>query len=399
VLVDRLDSHAVGADLERTVRVRWRDGETRLTARAPAELAGPPDDASFFLCTLLLPAMRLHEDLEIDAPVSERLLLRQERIQRTWHAWDRSIRPCEVRTAGVVGAGGPARGEVACFFTRGVDSTYSATVPRAEPGPIERLVFITGIEPVHDKAVADEEIRLAREAAAAIGMPLSVCGTNLRALTDGILSWGDVHGAALAGVATALAGGVRHMVIPATHNLAGVGPYGTHPLVDPLFSTERVAVEHDELVARVDKVRWLAHERPELLPHLKVCFTENRADNCGRCMKCLLTMAALEAAGALGRASSFPDEIDAGLIAAIRHDGYSQRLEWVELMRALPDGPVRDAVRVSLRRSTVPGPRDVVRALKARRVLWPAWSDSRDSFTRHRVNTAISLFVKGRPYP
>jgi hypothetical protein len=87
--------------------VRWAGGETRLAVGVPAELAGPGDDATFFLCALLLPAMRLHEDLEIDAPVSARVFARLERVQRTWHAWDRSIRRCEVRTAGAVEHPGP----------------------------------------------------------------------------------------------------------------------------------------------------------------------------------------------------------------------------------------------------------------------------------------------------
>ena len=43
---------------------------------------------------------------------------------------------------------------------------------------------------------------------------------------------------------------------------------------------------------------------------LKVCFYEDRSDNCGSCSKCLLTMLALEAAGARDHATAFPAEID-----------------------------------------------------------------------------------------
>jgi hypothetical protein len=386
VLVDQLDSRELDADLERSVRVRWGGGETRLYLRVPAELAGPAEDATFFLAALLLPAMRLHEDLEIDAPVSARLLGRLDRIQRHWHAWDLSIRRCEVRTGGPAPAPRSPGEDMACFFSRGVDSSYSATAPRSEPGPLTRLVFIDGIEPCHDDAVRREEIRLAREAAAVIGLPMSVCATNLREFTDAILSWGDEHGAALAGAAGALSGGIRHMVIPATQNQTGMGPYGSSPLVDPLFSTEHVQVEHDELVGRTEKTVWLARERPALLPYLKVCFAENRPDNCGRCGKCAHTMVALEAAGALEQATGFPDEIDAAFLARMRHDGLSARIDWLEVARALPDGPLRRAVLKSLRRSRG-------------RLLRPAWSNHPDSFIRHRLNTVVSLFVKGRPYP
>jgi len=387
VLVDRLDSRSLGADLERSARVRWRGGEERLFLRVPAELAAPGDDATFFLCALLLPAMRLHEDLEIDAPVSARVLARQERIQRTWHAWDQSVRRCEVSAAGTMPPPERRGADVASLFSRGVDSTYSAVVSREEPGPLTRLVYVDGIEPLHGDEVRREEIRLVREAAEAVGLPLSVCSANVRTLTDGLLSWGDAHGGFLAGLAGALGGGLRHLVIPSTHTRTGLGPYGSHPLIDPLFSTEAVEIEHDEVVGRTGKVFLLAEERPDLLPLLKVCFTEDGNGNCGRCSKCLLTMAALQAAGALELATGFPDEVDAALIAEVRQEGFSLRTDWVELARALPEGPVQAAVLRSLRRSRGP------------HVLRRPWSASPDQFTRHRVNTAIALLFDGRPYP
>ena len=399
MIVDELRSAELDGDLERTARVRWKGGETTVRLRVPAELAGPADDATFFLAGLLLPAMRLHEDLEIDGPVSPRVLARLERIQRTWHSWDLSIRRCRVQTAGAAPAVSRQGTAIACFFSRGVDSSYSAAVPRSDPGPLTTLVFITGIEPVHDDVVRRQEIELAREAASLLGLPLVLCTTDLRAFTDPILSWGDEHGAALTGVAGALAGGVAHMVIPATQTAAGIGPYGSSPLIDPLFSTETVQIEHDEVLGRTAKTIWLARERPELLPYLKVCFAENRPDNCGVCGKCLHTVTALRAAGALEQAEGFPNEIDVRRIARIRHSDYSSRIDWVELVRVLPDGPEKEAGLHSLRRSAVPAPRELVRSLRKRRNPRPSWSSNPDSFIRHRVNTAVSLLVKGRPYP
>ena len=124
----------------------------------------------------------------------------------------------------------------------------------------------------------------------------------MRELTDPIVrDWADVVGAGLAFLATSTAGGFGHVVIPSSDGPTTVAPVGTSPMLDPLFSTAEVEVVHDAPGTRPAKVAWLARERPELLPLLKVCFREDRPDNCGRCSKCLLTMLALEAVGSLGR--------------------------------------------------------------------------------------------------
>src|SRR5437763_453143 len=146
-------------------------------------------------------------------------------------------------------------------------------------------------------------------------------------------------GAGLAFLALSLAGGLRRAVIPATDTAMSLMPCGTSPLLDPLFSTEDVIVEHDRLhLTRHEKVAWLAEHHPELLPFLKVCFAENRPDNCGRCAKCLLTMAALVAAGALERASGFPDRIDLAALDVVRMDATSlnARYDVAEAARAPP---------------------------------------------------------------
>src|SRR2546423_480346 len=151
-----------------------------------------------------------------------------------------------------------------------------------------------------------------------LGLPLGVVETTLRELpARGFSAGEDMRGAALPFLAASL-GTLRRVIVPATNSTNNVLPCGTSPLLDPLFSTERVEVVHDSILrGRNQKIDYLAGERPEALRVLKVCYQENRPDNCGRCRKCLLTMAALAAAGALRAAEQVPDRLEPELLRAV----------------------------------------------------------------------------------
>jgi hypothetical protein len=251
------------------------------------------------------------EDLEVDGEVSTRLAARADRIQRVYSAWNPTLRPRDVRVAPLITAAARSPREVAVFYSRGVDSTYSATVPRAAADRPARLVFVERLDPRLSPDVRREEVERAHAAARLIGLPLTVVETNVRDLSEPLCDWEDLAGAGLAFVALGLSGGIRRMIIPSSDNQAALTPCGTHPLLDPLFSSDDVEVEHDDIdLSRTGKIAHIAAEAPELLPTLKVCFAEDRPDNCGRCGKCVVTMAGLQAAGALAQATEFPDRVD-----------------------------------------------------------------------------------------
>ena len=75
-------------------------------------------------------------------------------------------------------------------------------------------------------------------------------------------------------------------------------PVGSHPAVDGLFSSQRIAIIHDGArFTRLDKVRDLA-SWPTALAVLRVCPESAETEaNCGRCEKCLRTRLELLAAG------------------------------------------------------------------------------------------------------
>jgi hypothetical protein len=386
----RVDEAARGNRV-RSARVRWTDGEARLRLEAPAELLAEAEDASPYLAAALQLAMRRGEDLEIDGPVSPLLLARAEAIQSIYASWNPGLRRARVRVAA---EREPASGAdlSACFFSRGVDSTYSVIAERPRDEALDRLVYDDGLEIWHDEQVSAEELRLAVEAARVIGMPLFVVRSNVRELSEPLCDWIDMVGAGLAFVALSLAGGLARMVIPSTDSPVTLMPCGTSPVLDPLFSTETVRLEHDRIEhTRSQKVARIVDRRPDLVPYLKVCIAENRPDNCGRCGKCVLTMAALQADGALEHAAGFPDRIDPAAVDALylHATDFLSRYEWAELCRMLPtDGELGEI-------------RSRVIARLADRGVWvdPYTRKPEYNFRFLHALTYIALAHEGRPNP
>ena len=335
VRVTELRSDERDGRVERSARVRWAGGDFLLSVTTPPELASGGLDATPFLCATLLLAMRVGEDLELGGAVSPRLLGRVPRVVDLYATWDPRLHRSRVSAESELPPAGRAGG-VACFFSRGVDSMFAAAVPRGLPGAITQLVYCDGLEPLHSPATRVEEVRLAREAARQLGLPLVAIETNLRKLSDPLVrDWGDMAGAGLTFLANAMAGAFGHVVIPSSAAPTTLIPTGSSPLLDPLFSTEDLEIHHEAPATRPAKVAWLARERPDLLPHLKVCFHEDRPDNCGRCPKCVLTMLSLEAAGALPLATGFPPELDPDAVAAAAPRGLQPREEFRDVERAL----------------------------------------------------------------
>ena len=286
--------------IRRASQLRWRDGAQQLWIDVPAELAPEPDDASPLLPACLLQAMRRHEDLEIDGPVSPRLLDAGHTAQAIFHAWDLSIRRPRVaarsRRAGTPGQG-RRRG---CFFSRGVDSIHAAVLAREEDAASPPLlVFCDRLDPMHTPQTRAAERAATARAAGELGLALAITETNLRAVTDPLLDWSDMHGGGLGFIALSLSGGLASVTVPSTQSLLMVGPWGSNPHLDRLWSTESLEVEHGQLATRNAKLAVIARQAPSLLAHIKVCFREDGPGNCGRCTKCVLTMLGLESLGLL----------------------------------------------------------------------------------------------------
>jgi hypothetical protein len=289
------------------------------------EAAELSDDraADALLVASLLPAMRAGELLTATDPVSPRLLASVEQIEDIVLSWAERIAGYDVYERIAVEA--PSRTSTplsahrgaACFFTAGVDSFYTVLRHRDE---IDALVYVRGFDVALDDTALDAQVLGGvRSAADELGLPLVVVRTDLRAFSDRFSNWDHYHGAALASVAHLLAARFSTFFVPGTQTYAFLAPLGTHPLLDPRWSTEDVELVHDGCEAsRLDKLGLVASE-PAARRSLRVCW-ENRggAYNCGRCEKCLRTMVAMDALGVLGSFDRIPHRISTLDIARVR---------------------------------------------------------------------------------
>lgn len=319
--------------------------------------AAAPEDASAFLAAALLPAMQEGDRLEVAGEVSPRLLGAASTIQDIYHAWNPHWRRIPISARAV--EAGPPRSERggAGFFTGGVDSFYTVLKRR---DAIAALIFVHGFDvPLTNQALRQTVSTAMRRAASGLQRPLLEVETNLRDFSDRYVSWEYYHGAALASVALLLSPQWSHVYVASTRSYATLIPWGSHPLLDPLWSTEHTEIVHDGCeAARVDKVAALAG-CDLALTTLRVCWeTPTGVYNCGRCEKCLRTMIDLRIAGALDRCPTFARPLDLGAVSRMAVDRKAGYLE--------------QSLRAIERRGTDPALAKALRAALAgrRRVRW-----------------------------
>ena len=298
-----------------------------------------------FLAAALVPAMKANAQLDLPGPVSARLLHATDQIQEIFHTWDTDLRPIQIN-AGVAPQEehGTHRG-VACFFSGGVDAFYTILKHRTE---IDALVHVHGFAiRLAERDVQADILPTLREAAAQLGKPLIEIETNIYDATEGLAEWVWEWGAALASVALLLAPLFRKVYLPASYTYGQLIPDGSHPVLDPLWSSEAVEIVHDGCEARrLDKVNLLATSETAL-NHLRVCFTYREAYNkglynCGHCEKCLRTQISLYLAGALERCATLPHTLDFDAIShmpGMAGHGRVFATENLELARRLHSDP------------------------------------------------------------
>ena len=202
------------------------------------------------------------------------------------------------------------------FLSGGVDGLHMLMrnrrlYNRDDPAYVHEALFIHGFD--IGKRPRDPEngryrmmLRRLEPVVADLGLRLIQCRTNLRHLPSKPDFWENRHnGAALAAVGHSAVFGSAFLFIgaswPTTHQV----PWGSHPAIDNLFSSQRITVIHDgSRFSRLQKVRDLARW-PTGLAALRVCpASAGPRANCGECEKCLRTRLELLAAG-IGETEAF----------------------------------------------------------------------------------------------
>jgi hypothetical protein len=247
----------------------------------------------------------IHLDQPFDTVLAENLI----RLSHVWSSWYPAMKPLQINGE-AVGPASPLRsGRTGCFFSAGVDSFYSVIHDRATgSGSIEDFLIIHGADIAIDNWSGYRRFSLdVQKIALALDKQVVEVATNLRATRFRMTNY-ELHSVAalLAACALTLGRRYRKLLISSTWDTPRLHPNGSHPVTDPLFSTSCTEfVHHGAWASRLEKTRVVASDLVARR-HLRVCWESPSGDNCGRCLKCLRTMVALELDGTLPQIETFP---------------------------------------------------------------------------------------------
>jgi hypothetical protein len=244
-------------------------------------------------------------------------------------------------------------GKVGLFFSGGVDSFYSLI----HHSDISCIVYVVGFEvPVAKQDTWRAMVDSFRAVAAARGIKFVLVATNLRNHPRLRLPWDRHHGAALAVVGHLLAEHAATWVISSTWQRENLVPSGSHPDLDHLWGgTETRFVHFGAELWRAEKLARLA-DQPLVHRWLRVCYHDPQSTgNCGACRKCLNTRLAYaqELPGVICATMPSTPPLDAAVDALPGIGSVAVFRDWARFLeRAKSDGPVEQAIRRLLSRST-----------------------------------------------
>jgi len=344
-----------------------RSGAQRLRFRFPIALKDSlHDGAEPFVAALLPIAMSLRKSLRAEGKVSPVFHSGIEQIIHLYHGWDRRLARIDVQIAASAPTSHKTRA-VGCFFTGGVDSFYTVLKNLEQEGDDSRitdLIFIRGYAdcPLENRVLFKNLSARLGKVARELDLRLILAETNLRSFTPASgLPWDWHAGSQLAAVGLCLIPMLRRLYIPAGDTYSTLSPWGSHPLVDPLWSTESLEFRHDGCEAfRSQKLdRYVARSRLAL-ENLRVCgYDSTGLRNCGTCEKCLRTMIGLTALGVNLSSEVFTAPLDLKCV---------RRLKGVDRIIGYY---LRDNLKLLTNRNSVPALGDAVRdALRPNGARW-----------------------------
>jgi hypothetical protein len=270
------------------------DGD-RIFFRAPLqyELASRGEP---FLGIALLEAMIRNMDIWVEdsLPLSEKLYKILPEIQTIYACWNSDLHKVNIHAR--IDPSKDTHEHVASFFSAGVDSSHTLYRNMTE---ITHLVMLSGFEegtPESWRKSVEKQTMFART----IGKELIPIETNAKQWTDRRkILWAFAQGLILSSMGPLLK--AKRVYIASSHTYNELFPWGSHPLTDPMWSTESTEVIHDGAASRRgDKLRELCKNQ-KLLDNLQVCW-QSDYDNCGECPNCVRTITALYFLGASSQA-------------------------------------------------------------------------------------------------
>lgn len=326
----RLESD--GSRVRAVARVEWEDCDRpagnvvfETEAEAAEDFEASPE-AFAVICALQ--ARRDGERrLRVEAPLCPQLRDGLDGALSILEWWFPAVnRPTRIEAAGGFRVRRPPSPRAASLVSGGVDSIRliqdnRRLFPPDHPRSLKDGLFLFGFSNRPDMPRSAQEnfverqrrsvedvCRLARLRLLPVRVDLNVLGD------DRLFVRTQSHGARLAAIGH-LFRSLSTASIAASFFAADLFPWGSHPILDPLFGSSSLEVRHEGVWnRRIESVRAIL-DWPEILPFLMVCGeapVDKSLLNCGRCEKCVRTLLEFEAVGSPEAAKAFaPREITA----------------------------------------------------------------------------------------
>jgi hypothetical protein len=320
---------------------RGPNGELSFEVSGGASLPLAEMIVAAFVAACFPTAVWLEEDISVDASVDADLLLQVPVLARGFARLHHRSRAIEVHATPARSTPRPGR-VVGASFSGGADSFYTLMKNRDPAGltPVGALVTGLGFDPPHNNYdLQDQVLKQLQSVSQELGLRHYAIRTNFRPFFDPYADPSRVtQGTCLVAFAFLLSGDIHTYLIPASAPIDRLYRWSSHALLDGAWLSHHVRTESDGWdIHRNDKVLHIA-KWPLALKVLRVCAIGNEVGNCGKCEKCLRTMALLEVAHCGDHAATFPRRLDAGAIRQLKVKQIRKLYWWEEIRKlARPD--------------------------------------------------------------
>ncbi len=302
----------------------------------------PPvvDRLDFAVLSLLFFAMHHDVDLHVEGALSRRLLVNLEEFQRAWVSWlPQRYQRIRISCTAEEAASASFVGQRAVLaYSGGVDATCAMldqldNHEEHDHYELAAAVLILGFDVGLGEAAGLAATReAARAMTTAVGVPLSIVRTDIRARLSH--EWPDEFGAAVAACLSVFAPVAQAGLIASDGDYQfDNAAHGSNMITNPMMSGDgfRIVTVLNALT-RTERVARVAAE-PAIVDHLRVCWEgKEHGWNCGVCEKCMRTRLNFLAVGAPVPASLSPAPAVRDILGIVAKD--SRKIDYLaEILR------------------------------------------------------------------
>jgi hypothetical protein len=295
-----------------------------------------------FLALALLPAMKRRiENIEAEGVVSQRFLEGTERFQQVFKSWKPNYGHVEFRNLQMQPRSRGQIGKKGVFFSGGLDSYYSFLAHFKE---IAAFIHLDGFDiPLREQSMRKRMVENCRSIGDQFGKQAIILETNARHFIERYVTWSYSHGSVIGSAGLLLMPEFEKLYISGAGLPLDRDPFGSHPDLDPNWSTEILEFVHEAEVDKIDKCRLIG-QFEVAIKTLHVCLRfPEKGLNCGECEKCLRSQVYLQVAGVAEDCTAFPKPLDLKLLGQLKvsHDPQKnllyKALNLLEEQRRYPD--------------------------------------------------------------